>query len=53
MTTRARDGYTAGMKVRLVEMLPALLMAGLLVAAGSAPQQAAEPSYTMTVTPSR
>ncbi|MDX6215448.1 MAG: hypothetical protein QOG99_1032 [Frankiales bacterium] len=40
------------MKVRLVEVLPALLLAGLLAAAG-APQSAADPAYTMTVTPTR
>jgi hypothetical protein len=41
------------MKVRLVEVLPALLLAGLLAAAGAPPQSAADPTYTMTVTPSR
>ena len=40
------------MKVRLAEMLPALLMAGLLAAAAApATQSAGDPSYTMTVTP--
>jgi hypothetical protein len=41
------------MKVRLVEVLPALLLAGLLAAAGVPPQSAADPTYTMTVTPTR
>lgn len=41
------------MRVRLVEILPALLLAGLLAAAGAAPMSAADPSYTMTVTPSK
>jgi hypothetical protein len=41
------------MKVRLVEILPALLLAGLLAAAGAPSQAAADPTYTMTVTPSR
>ncbi|MCW2671093.1 MAG: hypothetical protein JWO27_2990 [Frankiales bacterium] len=41
------------MKVRLVEILPALLLAGLLAAASTPTQTAADPSYTMTVTPSR
>jgi hypothetical protein len=41
------------MKVRLVEVLPALLLAGLLAAAGAPPQSAADPTYTMTVTPTR
>ena len=41
------------MKVRLVEILPALLLAGLIAAAGAPAQTAADPTYTMTVTPSR
>src|SRR3954447_22045966 len=41
------------MKVRLVEILPALLLAGMLAGAGIPPQSAADPTYTMTVTPSR
>ena len=41
------------MKVRLVEILPALLMAGLLAGTVAAPQAAGDPSYTMTVTPAR
>ncbi|MCU1601801.1 MAG: hypothetical protein JWO22_2510 [Frankiales bacterium] len=41
------------MKVRLVEILPALVMAGMLAVAAAPPQSAADPSYTMTVTPAR
>jgi hypothetical protein len=41
------------MKVRLVEILPALLLAGLLAAAGAPQENAADPTYTMTVTPAR
>jgi hypothetical protein len=41
------------MKVRLVEILPALLLAGLLAAAGAPAETAADPTYTMVVTPAR
>lgn len=41
------------MKVRLVEILPALLLAGMLAAATAPPESAADPTYTMTVTPAR
>jgi hypothetical protein len=41
------------MKVRLVEILPALLLAGLLAAAGVQAPTVADPTYTMTVTPSK
>jgi len=41
------------MKVRLVEILPALLLAGVLAAAGAPPESAADPTYTMTVTPAK
>jgi len=39
------------MKVRLVEILPALLLAGLLAGAMVPTETSAEPTYTMTVTP--